>query len=344
MSAQTCPDSVSRRQFIGAFGGALGAATVAQTAALSSVCERKPTMIIDTHAHIFPRFRPLWQKAGDKIKVIALPGGVREVIGASEPNPYPNPFQFLHPSFVRTDSTPEFLLEHMDKAGVDMAVLLQGPTYGNWDDYIEDACRTWPDRFIGKSQVNPKSKHALAGLEWTLGELGFRGVKLHVPLLGIELNASYMAPYFAKVLELGGVVTIDFGGPEEKYLKFGRRFPGGGQMRRLRPHLERFTDLKFISAHLDGACRLYTDECIQLAVDFPNLYLEAYFNPDSVKKAYDRIGASRMTFGTDYPTKLLHRSYPSCFEYIRKLAFLSEEDKEWILGKTAANIFNIPCP
>ncbi len=57
---------------------------------------------------------------------------------------------------------------YMDQAGVDRAVLLQGPFYGDMDDYVRQAVKRWPDRLAG-AEVRVGDRPCLPD-----GQRGFR--------------------------------------------------------------------------------------------------------------------------------------------------------------------------
>lgn len=62
---------------------------------------------------------------------------------------------------------------------------------------------------------------------------------------------------------------------------------------------------------------------------------------DPVRRIYDAFGPTRMMWGSDY-TKL-PCTYCECIDHIRcELAFLSEDDRNWILGRSAAEALRWP--
>ena len=75
----------------------------------------------------------------------------------------------------------EALIEHMDAAGVDRALVMclayvpvdaYDPTMG---DYIAELCRSWPDRLVGFYSANPLGGRAEADrLRRAVEELGLR--------------------------------------------------------------------------------------------------------------------------------------------------------------------------
>src|SRR2546423_12341187 len=62
--------------------------------------------------------------------------------------------QFFPPSLQTMASPPEFMLQHMARAGVDRAVLQNARLYGRLDDYLARAVAAYPDKFIGLADVD----------------------------------------------------------------------------------------------------------------------------------------------------------------------------------------------
>ena len=101
-------------------------------------------MIVNSHVHIFRRLDG-FTGAG---RVRPLTYGMVQ-IGEGRP------FRLLPPALERTNFPAEILLEYMAAAGVDRAVLMQGPLYGDMNDYYAEVLLRWPDRFLGVALVDP---------------------------------------------------------------------------------------------------------------------------------------------------------------------------------------------
>jgi predicted TIM-barrel fold metal-dependent hydrolase len=96
------------------------------------------------------------------------------------------------------------------------------------------------------------------------------------------------------------------------------------------------------------------DDVIALA-KFPNVYVKASKEPlrskepypfrdvhSVIRRVYDAYGPQRMMWGADLTT-MGAIPYTDCLRLWQEgLPFLSSEDKEWILGKTAASVLNWP--
>jgi predicted TIM-barrel fold metal-dependent hydrolase len=77
----------------------------------------------------------------------------------------------------------------------------------------------------------------------------------------------------------------------------------------------------------------------------PNFSAEPFPHRDiepSLKRMYDVFGPRRIFWGSDITR--LEGSYKNCLEHPRQLPFLTEEDKEWILGKGIAERLRWPEP
>ena len=102
-------------------------------------------MIIDAHAHIMTAVRG--QTATGPTRSLSW-GRVRWG---------ENTIQLLPPFNETTAFTAEMLLAQMDWAGVERAVLLQGPFYGEANATVASAVKRWPDRFLGAFAPDPRA-------------------------------------------------------------------------------------------------------------------------------------------------------------------------------------------
>ena len=111
----------------------------ARVGTIGVVALRRSRMIVDLHVHIFRRLDG-FTGAG---RVRPLPYGMVQ-IGEGRP------FRLLPPALERTNFPAEILLEYMAAAGVDRAVLMQGPLYGDMNDYYAEVLLRWPDQIPGR--------------------------------------------------------------------------------------------------------------------------------------------------------------------------------------------------
>ena len=65
--------------------------------------------------------------------------------------------------------------------------------------------------------------------------------------------------------------------------------------------------------------------------------------PPFVKMAYDAFGPRRMMWGSDFPPVSLREGYSNALRFtMEQMAFCSDEDLEWIFGRTALSVYKFP--
>ena len=62
--------------------------------------------------------------------------------------------------------------------------------------------------------------------------------------------------------------------------------------------------------------------------------------PPYLKMAYDAFGAGRMMWGSDYPRVIMREGYRNSLEFTKEqMPFCSNEELEWVFGKTALSLW-----
>ena len=306
-------------------------------------------MIIDSHAHIMtavhgtsatgPTRSLSWGKVrwGDKT------------------------IQLLPPFNESTTFPAEALLAQMDWAGVERAVLLQGPFYGEANAYVASAVECWPDRFVGAFAPDPQAPNAQEIFKRCVEEYGLRIVKFELTeptgLTGRYPDLRIDAPQFSWIFDAaqrdGLVVTFDLG-------KIGSR---AYQTEAVASIAERYPDLQIVIAHLaqpptneSGNAELNAiwEEQILLGhranVSFDLSALPAYSPSydeypyaaaqDYIRRAAQLIGAGKIMWGTDVPGLLTSGSYRQLLNYVRlHCDFLSAGEKAQVLGLNALRVY-----
>ena len=305
-------------------------------------------MIIDAHAHIFPEVRGATGRGLSR----GLDYG-RIAVGNEE-------IQLLPPYNETTVFTPEMLLANMDWAGVDRAVLLQGPFYGECNLYVLEALDRYPDRLVGAAYFDPWEANNHQDFETLIASSSFRIVKLECSeatgLCGLHPNARLDAPDVAWLWETlerrGLVLTLDLGA-------IGSRSYQTGAVRII---AEGHPDLRIVIAHLgqpnpsaeaDAERWGLWQEQIDLG-QLPNVWfdtaaLPAYL-PDEdfpyptaeryLQLALERIGPSKILWGTDLPGLLRHLNYPQLVKLAQlHTQSLSSNEQAMILGENAMSVY-----
>ena len=309
-------------------------------------------MLVDAHSHIFPRIHGL-NAAGPTRGL----GYGRAMVGPEE--------RQVTPPFGKGLSyTPETLLANLDWAGVDRAVLLQGPFYGECDDYVLDALQRYGDKLVGAAYFDPwmeDSRSAFDELFEKGGmEAGFRALKLEcsVPtgLCGIHPQARLDAPDLAwlwrELERREQVLVLDLGGVGSRSY----------QTAAVRAIAERHPQLKLVVAHLgqpspaaeaDADLWRQWQEQIDLG-RLPNVWFDcaslvAYVHEEGypfptveryLRLAIERIGAHKIMWGSDQPGTLVHATYRQ-YAALAKLhtRFLGTRNQALVLGENALEVY-----
>lgn len=242
-------------------------------------------------------------------------------------------------------TTVETLIEAMDEAGIaKAAVVHSSTTYGFDNSYVVDGCAQYPDRLVAVGSVDILQPDAPRKIRaWVdRGLVGLRlftggSTKAFDPT-ELENPASFAAWELCAELKLPMCITTGAVGlPQVKALA--RRFP---QVAIVLDHMTR-PDLK------DGAPYANAASFFELAA-FGNVYLKLTpKNCDDARsgaatpetffaKLVAAFGARRLAWGSNYPTS--PGTPREILETMRKsLECLSAEDREWIFGKTAQQLY-----
>ena len=306
-------------------------------------------MIIDAHAHIMTAVRG--QTATGPTRSLSW-GRVRWG---------ENTIQLLPPFAETTAFTAEMLLAQMDWAGVERAVLLQGPFYGDANATVASAVKRWPDRFLGAFAPDPRASDVRQQFDQCVDEYGFRVVKFELTettgLTGRYPDLDIDSPEFHWIYEEAQrrklVVTFDLG----------KAGSASYQTNNVAAIARRYPALNIVIAHLaqppiaspeDDALNAAWEGQILLGrlpnVTFDTSALPAY-SPDYdeypyvvaqeyIRRAVDLIGADKLMWGTDVPGLLTSGSYRQLLNMIRvHCEFLSAEQKAQILGRNATRVY-----
>jgi len=305
-------------------------------------------MIVDAHSHVFPRIHGR-NGAGP----IRGTGYGRALIGGQE-------VQVTLPMGEGLAYSPEQLLANLDWGGVEKAVLLQGPMYGECNRYALDAIERYPDRLVGAAYFDPWMDDSRQTFESTMALAGFCAVKLEcsVPsgLCGIHPEAQLGAPeldwLWQELERRGHVLVFDLGGigsrsyQTEAVRTIAVRQPGLrvviAHLGQPRPEAETEPELwKLWEEQVDlGLLQNVWFDCASLIAfvqeeGYPFPSVERY-----LRLAIDRIGANKVMWGTDQPGTLLHATYKQYVQLAKShTAFLSAREQAQVLGETALHVY-----
>lgn len=241
----------------------------------------------------------------------------------------------------------EWLLELMAASGVGGALLVQTPWYGEDNRYFVDAMRRFPGRFAALGYLpNPLARDAPGKLDRQYHVDGFRGIRVHLvePRVVEGVASGKADPLVRRARELGVPVQFLNRVPEqhEIILSLARRFP----------------DVAFINDHL-GHPRIAEGypypgsrtffEC----GDLPNVYAKVSMHHVFSATGYpwddllefqqltlDAYGAQRLMWGSNFPMSMSSPSYAERLDVVREgLPFPNDDERAWILGRTASSLW-----
>ena len=307
-------------------------------------------MIVDAHAHIFPNVRGM-TSAGPTSGI----GYGRIMVGTEIQ-------QLIPPYGPETIFTPQMLIANLDWAGVERAVLLQGPFYGECNSYLLEALELYPSRLCGLAYLDPWEDGARELLEPVITDSAFKGIKLECSvatgLCGIHPGARLDSPeirWLWKEMEDRRLTLV---------LDLGKVGSASYQTNAVRAIAEHHPALKIVIAHLGqpgleiektSALWELWKEQIDLGklsnVWFDCAALPAYYPQENfpfpsaakyLQMAIDRIGPSKVMWGSDQPGLLSHASLPQLVKMIQlHLEFLPPDEQALVLGENAMRVFDI---
>jgi predicted TIM-barrel fold metal-dependent hydrolase len=303
-------------------------------------------MVVDSHMHVWERvdgtvfgtLRSSNHRYGKMLYTGA--GGTSEIA------------RWMPPAFADSSARAELYIEYMEWAGVDKAVLLQGPVYGSQNAYCADLRQRYPDKFIfSYAFVDPRDpQRAIRDLEVAVKTYHLNGVKFEPPHTPFWLDDPTVIPLWDKIAELGVVAAVDLGWhPERAYHM---------QNDRLERIIARYPDTPFVLLHLGGSDlgnleQQHPFPTLQRTLQlrkYPNLYFEIgglvsvcehdeypYTRvQEIVRAAWEAVGADRLFWGSDWPYAEQLCTYLQNVNVMRKFCdFLPAADKEKILAGTA---------
>ena len=229
------------------------------------------------------------------------------------------------------------LVPMMDEAGVDRAVIVPPSWPGDRNDYALEAVKQYPKRFAIMGRVpldRPESAALLPKWKEQPGMLGIR--------LTFQRDQAAMldrADWIFPAAEKAGL-PIMFFAPDNipRFAAVAERYPG----------------LTLIIDHMSLTLEIAKERRIKPAIDevvklakYPNVSVKvsatvnSSMEPypfrdmtDHVKRCFDAYGPKRCYWGTDLTNSLAKATYRQRItHFTEELPFLSEEDKDWVMGK-----------
>ena len=256
-------------------------------------------------------------------------------------------FPFAEGRKATDPATVEMLVETMDAAGVERAVIVQPIHYLYDNRYVAESLEKYPGRFAAIGLVDRNAPDAPDQLERLVGEDGFGGLRLH--LSRPDDPAEWAAPNQDPIWERAGELGVSFisHGP-------------ASLLPAIEPIVARFPHVKISLDHNGGAPPNEEDKerpLLNTVLDFakyPNVHIKlspqnhrsqmAFPHADThdlYRRLYDVYGPQRLMWGTNYPGVMRDLGYGPAVELFRDhLDFLSDDDREWIFHRTAESVWS----
>ncbi len=305
-------------------------------------------MIVDAHAHIFPKVQGLTASGP-----VHAAGYGRVKVGAEIQ-------QLLPPYQIQTRFTPEMLIANLDWAGVDQAVLLQGPFYGECNDYVLDALQKFPHRLMGLAYLDPWEQDARSSFYRIKEQKAFKGVKLECSqttgLTGLHPSAQLSQPEIAwlwdglersemvLVLDLGAIASRSY--QTEAVRVIAAAHPGLkiviAHLGQPRPEAEQLPEKWALwKEQIDlGLLANIWFDCAALPAYLPSEEYPFVTAGRYLQMAVDRIGPAKILWGSDQPGLLAHAKLPQLVAMIKThIAYLPAQEQALILGKNAELVY-----
>jgi L-fuconolactonase len=242
---------------------------------------------------------------------------------------------------------PETLIRLMEDAGVQRAAIVP-PIWAGLDNV---QCLKWSQEFPGRFGIMGRFDFAnpdRSRLETWLDEPGMIGIRLSGQLnTGEWLDLDQFDWFWSAVERFGIPVMI---------------LVGRDRIKLVNSVAERHPEATILIDHFavtigdlsENDPWQYIDDVLALA-QYPRVFgklsalplntMEEYPYPSQtpyIKRAYDTFGPQRLAWGSD-GSRFRRSTYKECVDHLLDtIDFLSEEDKEWIMGKTLASALNWP--
>ena len=305
--------AVHRRTFVVRSGKYVCAGVAATGLARLAAAQEAEQPVVDTHLHCFA--------------------------GAEDPR---FPYHARAPYRPPEAATPEHLLQCMDEAGVDFAIVVHPEPYQDDHRYLEHCLEVGGDRLKGTCLFFSDRRGSLEGMrplvERHPGKIVAARVHAYAPDRQPPFGSPQLRNLWKTAADLGLAVQLHF---EPRYA------PG------FEPLIKEFSETTVIIDHL-GRPMQGTPQEHEVVVDwasFPNTIMKiaALPNQDSyphrdvqpiVRRLTDAFGADRMIYGGGFGAGATGESYRA---YRQRVADLLEHlpaaDRAKILGGNAVRLF-----
>ncbi len=236
--------------------------------------------------------------------------------------------------------TIERVLPMMDEAGVDRVVIVPPSWPGDRNDYAIEAAERYPDRFAIMGRIPLEKPESAALLPKWREQPGMKGVRLTFHGEQQALLNDGRADWFWPVAEKAELPVMFFAPRNvSRFASIAERYPGLPLIidhMSLHATMAKTNEIPKVIEDVVAFAK-YPNVSVKMS-SAPNYSLEAYPFRDMdapLKRCFDVFGPRRCHWGTDLTNSWPKATYKQRVEHFTKeLAFMSEEDKDWVMGKS----------
>jgi predicted TIM-barrel fold metal-dependent hydrolase len=272
--------------------------------------------------------------------------------------------QYLPVGMQELACPPELMLSQMTYAAVDHCILQAGGGYGAMNDYNAYAQHQWPQKFTGLLHIDEAladRADVQAEVDRAVNILGLRGLYYAQDFSrhGYARNVNHPAfeAFWDKVvayrlpvfIELSSTPNYDRAGYLANLSALGEllvRYPTHRFLLVMGPPTGYFA----ASGRWEfppEALAIYKRANLQMEIMFPISWggVWDYPYPEAqqlIRGMRDIFGAAKLLWGSDMPNVERFCTYRQCVDYVRRhCGFLSDDDKDRILGGNAAELIGL---
>ena len=232
----------------------------------------------------------------------------------------------------------EELINQMDKSKVDKAVCWLQPPYMRTIDpslkYIYESVKKYPDRLLGFGWVDPHFgiKKGKETVRKCLEEYGFYGVKLNGAQNSFPIdNENISFPIIEEIAKAGSILALHIGADAYDYT----------HPFRAANIAKRFPEMPILMVHMGGVTSPeLSSVCIETAEKCKSMHLVgSCVRYTSVVKAIKKLGASRVSFGSDTPFSFMHADVSAYKAFLSD--YFTMKEQKLVMGENIARLFKL---
>lgn len=245
--------------------------------------------------------------------------------------------------------TIERVVPMLDEAGVDRVVIVPPTLEGERLDYAQEAVKRYPGRFGIMVRIPLDKPERAQSLPTLRDQVGVLGVRFNFVGRQAAWLTDGTADWFWPAAEKAGLpVMFLTAGQTPIFAGIAERYPqltliidhmGVGASLRPRPDSSGVVTNKLVPEAIAQTAALanYQNVSVKLS-SVPLISTESYPFRDTIPhihRLYDAFGPRRCHWGTDVTNSFPRATYRQrVTQFTEELPFLSEEDKDWIMGRS----------